>query len=109
MSRATRTVRVQPIPGEALRYWVESWTNATRPHLVDLAEHFGNGSCSCTDFLTRRQPAIVEGKRLFTDATSCRHVTAARRHFTEHTLADMAEMLGGRPKRRDFPQPTTPP
>ena len=93
MSANDRTIRVQPIPGEPLRYYVESWSSPTRPHVVDLAENKGNGACSCKDFVTRRQPAIDAKADLFTRETSCRHVIAARRHFTIHTLTDIAAEL----------------
>lgn len=93
MPRETNTVRVEPIEGEPLRYRVESWSRPNQPHLVDLSLAHGNGACSCTDYVTRRAPAIKAGKPLFTKATSCRHVRMARKHFTVTTLAEMAARL----------------
>lgn len=93
MPRETKTVRVAPIPNEALRYYCESWTSPQRPHLVDLSDHFGNGSCSCKDFITRRQPAIRDGKPLFTQATTCRHIQAAHRYWLKHSLEHAAETI----------------
>ena len=102
MSKADGTIRVQEIQAEPLRYLVESWSDPTRPYLVDLAENHGNGACSCKDFVTRRQPAIRQGSPLFTRATSCRHVVAARKHFTIKTLTDIAAMVKAQEKA---PQP----
>jgi hypothetical protein len=92
-ARTARTVRVDPIYGEPLRYRVESWARPQFPHIVDLSMNKGNGSCSCTDFTTRRQPAIKAGGSLFTRATSCRHVMMARKFFTIATLTEMAVRL----------------
>lgn len=90
MPRSTKTVLVAPIKGEVLRYQVESWEDPEHPHTVDLSLNKGNGACDCRDFITRRGPAIKEGKRLFTRATSCRHVLMARKYFTIATLTEMA-------------------
>lgn len=87
------TVRVDPIPGEVLRYHVQSWSNPNAPHMVDLSLYGGNGECSCRDFTTRRRPAILAGAVLFTRKTSCRHVIAARKYFTQETLGEMARRL----------------
>jgi hypothetical protein len=107
MSRADRTIRVQPIPGEALRFYVESWSSPSRPHIVDLAENQGNGACSCRDFVTRRQPNIDKLMPLFSRETSCRHVIAARRHFTIHTLTDIAREISCQRIIRKNPNATT--
>jgi hypothetical protein len=107
MSRTDRTIRVQPIPGEPLRYYVESWSSPSRPHIVDLAENQGNGACSCRDFVTRRQPNIDKLMPLFSRETSCRHVIAARRHFTIHTLTDIAREISCQRIIRKNPNATT--
>lgn len=93
MPKAQGTIRVQPVAGEALRYLVESWSNPKLPYLVDLSENHGNGACTCKDFQTRRQVAIREGHPLFTRETSCRHLIAARKHFTIQTLTDCAALV----------------
>ena len=86
-------LEVAPIPNEPLRYWVSSQKQGQPPYVVDLSMNEGSGACVCTDFITRRQPAVNMGKQLFTDQTSCKHVRAARNYFTERTLRDMAQML----------------
>ena len=103
-------MKVEPIAGEALRYYVESWSRPKLPYLVDLAENHGNGACSCTDFITRRQIAIRAGSPLFTRETSCRHCIAARKHFTIQTLTHAAALVKQqeRPGHRR-PAPTTSP
>ena len=93
MPQSNGTIRVQPVAGEALRYFVESWSNPKLPYLVDLSENHGNGACTCKDFQTRRQVAIREGHPLFTRETSCRHLIAARKHFTIRTLTDCAALV----------------
>lgn len=86
-------IRVEPIQGEVLRYRVSSSSNPNAPHMVDLSLYGGNGECSCRDFTTRRRPAIREGAELFTRATSCKHVLAARKYFLIETLGEMARRL----------------
>lgn len=93
MPKDKKTVLVKPLQGQALTYEVESWTNPTKPHIVTLTENDGNGYCTCRDFITRRQPAIDNGAKLFTRDTSCRHVIAARNHFLTHTLRDIAQRM----------------
>lgn len=93
MTPAVQLHTVTPIVGECLRYYVSSATNPNAPHMVDLSENHGNGACSCRDWITRRNPAIKAGAPLFTRATSCRHVLAARRYFTIATLTEMAARL----------------
>lgn len=109
MPKSDGTIRVQEIAGEALRYLVESWSNPKLPHLVDLSDHNGNGSCSCTDFVTRRQINIREGADLFTRDTSCRHLVAARKHFTIQTLTQVAAMVKEQEKAPRRPAPTCSP
>ena len=91
MPRETRTVRVEAIPGELMRYRVESWSSAKRPHTVDLLANDGAGECSCADWGTRRGPAIKAGGFPGTAPTMCRHVTAARLHFLNRLLREMAQ------------------
>lgn len=87
MPRASNTVIVAEVPGERMRYRVESWSAENRPHVVDLLAHGGLGECSCTDWQTRRWPLIRDGE---TAGTRCRHVTAARDFFLSQLLARMA-------------------
>lgn len=109
MPKSDGTIRVEAIAGEALRYRIESWTTPKTPHLVDLSENQGNGSCSCRDFITRKGPAIREGAQLFTRDTSCRHLVAARKHFTIQTLGDIAAHIKATEKAPRRPAPTCSP
>ena len=105
MPKSDGTIRVQEVAGEALRYLVESWSDPKRPYLVDLSENHGNGACTCKDFVTRRQVNIREGADLFTRDTSCRHLVAARKHFTIQTLTQVSAMVKDQEKapRRSAP------
>lgn len=91
MPRASRTVRVSSIEGETMRFRVESWSAPQKPHTVDLLAYEGAGECSCTDWSTRRGPAIKHGEPHGTPATCCRHVTAARHYFLNRLLREMAQ------------------
>jgi len=84
---------VTPIQGEALRYRVLSDSDPTLPYTVDLSENWGNGECRCVDFITKRNIAIKDGKKLFTRATTCKHIRDARRYYDIATLTDISEML----------------
>lgn len=83
MSKHDGTVRVQAIPGETMRFHVESWSSPSRPHTVDLLAREGAGECSCKDWQTRRGPAIKRGERA---GIFCKHVLAARRYFLDGLL-----------------------
>lgn len=87
MPRDSQTVIVREIPGEPMRFTVESWAKAREPHLVDLLAHGGLGECSCMDWQIRRWPAIRDGGIV---DTRCRHVIAARSYFLDGLLAEMA-------------------
>ena len=87
MSKADRTVLVSEIPGELMRYHVESWSRPRRPHVVDLLAYGGSGECSCTDWSTRRGPAVKAGESV---GIYCRHVLAARSYFLNGVLSAMA-------------------
>jgi hypothetical protein len=88
MAKIDQTVIVREVPGEEMRFRVESWSNPAQPHTVDLLAYKGAGECSCTDWQTRRWPAIRDGA---TTGTRCRHVIAARSYFLDSLLATMAE------------------
>lgn len=93
MPRSTRTVDIKEIAGERLRYHVESWTSPQRPHLVDLSEYGGRGSCSCKDWQTRRGPLVKAGCALGAPESMCRHVISARHYFTNSILSQIAEIM----------------
>jgi hypothetical protein len=94
MPRSNGTIHVEEVPGELLRYRVESWSNPDEPHLVDLAEHECSGACSCESFSFTKSKAIKEGKPLHTRLTQCRHVRAARRFFAVKLLREIALKRG---------------
>lgn len=93
MSKEDGKINIQPIEGEAMRYLCESWSSKRAPYLVDLSKNYGNGQCSCTDYIARRAPAIRQGAELFTRATSCRHLIAVRKFWAMNTLRDIAEII----------------
>lgn len=108
MPKATSTIKVAPIQGEALRYYVESWTSPQRPHVVDLGAYGGAGECSCKDWQTRRGPIVKAGAKPGAPGSLCKHVMAARTHFTNHMLADLsAEINKHRPQHEHRPSSTT--
>lgn len=107
--------QVSPIPGELMRYYVSSESNRHMPRVVDLAEYQGNGCCLCPDFITRREPAIKKGAPLYSRATLCKHLIAARTYFLNETLKAVSDQLNGTPKMplirlldgSDFAAPST--
>jgi hypothetical protein len=92
MPKATRTVRVQEIPGEPWCFHVESWSRPQQPHRVELLAQDGFGECSCTSWGTRKWPAIRDKtvKVRGTKATECRHVEAARVYKWNQQMRDLA-------------------
>lgn len=96
MPRSTRTVRVTEVPGEPMRYTVESWSS-DKPHLVDLAEHGGRGQCSCKSWQCRNGPVVKAGCKVGDPRSLCRHVVAARTAFTNTTLAGISAALNKTP------------
>jgi hypothetical protein len=86
-------ITVAPIPGEAMRFWASSQRNPAHTYIVDLSENHGSGACQCSDFIARRQPAINDGKELFTDMVSCKHVRAVREYWMKTTLRNIADMV----------------
>ena len=90
-------MKIKEIQHEPLRYWASS-SIRNMTYVVDLSENEGSGSCSCPDYITRRNPAIQQGEELFTRKTSCKHLLAVRKHFLKTTLREMARIInkGGR-------------
>jgi hypothetical protein len=106
MSKEDGKINIQPIEGEAMRFICESWSAKHAPHMVDLSKNYGNGVCSCADYIARRGPAIRQGAELFTRATSCRHLIAVRKFWAMNTLRDIAEIIA---KNEAKPTKTTRP
>jgi hypothetical protein len=103
MPKSTGTIKVKSIPGEPMRFYVESWTNPSEPHLVDLSEHGGRGECSCTDWeilcqcnFKRHGKWIeywgVNGKPN-PDRTMCKHVHVTRVHVLNAHLKEQSAIL----------------
>jgi len=119
MSKNSGTVKVKVIPGEAFRYYVESWQSRTEPHLVDLTSYHGNGRCSCKDFETncwrnmKAQLGIGEDKIVSHEEmehlsrnvrpvwygtpndinplrTTCRHNVICRRYSIDYILKEVS-------------------
>jgi hypothetical protein len=71
-----------PIPtNERYVYEVPSDRQPTRRYRVDLVANAGAGWCSCTDFATRKQPALDAGGEPFTRQCSCKHLRKTWRYF----------------------------
>ena len=72
-------LKIEAIPGEPLRFRVESESGATGAdtYLVDLEEFGGNGQCGCPQFEFRLGKQLKEGKRIGQD-TRCKHIRIAR-------------------------------
>jgi len=67
--------------GESFVYQVASTTRAGRRYRVDITANNGAMWCACTDWSTRRQPALDRGEPRLTRKTTCKHARAALRHF----------------------------
>lgn len=76
---------------ERMTYAVQSRTRKTVEYRVDLLANNGAGFCACTDWATRRSPAITRGEPMGTRLTMCIHVNAARREFLNALLQDLAK------------------
>ena len=86
---------VRELAGE-LSYEVQSETNGNKWYTVFLAENDGGGVCNCTDFSTRRQPALDKGEMVLTNRTACKHIKAAAWHFTRTVLIDITKRNNAR-------------
>lgn len=113
MGAKQKTIKVTEVPGEPMRYWVESWTAGQLPHMVDLAACGGHGDCSCTDAATTvaRNRKLHPGKwndyghpgAINPDRCCCRHVAAARKRFLMTTLpAIAAKIYPPEPNKRPY-------
>src|SRR6185503_8890083 len=91
--------------GDRMVFAVRSRTQPTRFHRVDLLSHGGYAMCSCTDWSTRRGPAIKAGHPPGSRATMCHHVILARRHFLNGLLATMAQSESEQPISAGAPAP----
>ena len=67
--------------GESFVYQVASRSKAGRRYRVDITANKGAMWCACTDWSTRRQPALDRGEPRLTRNTTCKHARAALRYF----------------------------
>ena len=86
-------LEVRPIPGEPLRFHVESVSKPDEPHLVDLAANNGFGACSCQDFELRREDYLTCGAPPLTNRTACCHMRAAFRAFGAWAVRAFAKSI----------------
>jgi hypothetical protein len=103
MGKLMRTVKVQEVPGEPMRFFVESWERPNLPHVVDLAAERGHGGCDCRDYCTTvtRNRKAMPGKWVFYGEpgspnplrTQCRHIAIAQRKHLMTTLPAIAREL----------------
>jgi hypothetical protein len=103
MGKLKRTVKVQEIEGEPMRFRVESWEDPRLYHVVDLSERGGAGECDCRDFTTTctRNWKDNGGKWVHygfpgqpdPERVMCRHIYCARVKFTDTTLRAIAAKL----------------
>lgn len=75
------TPDVEPIEGEAGRYWVHSRSGEAK-YLVDLFENGFVGKCDCKQFQFRIQPDIDRGIKV-NGNQFCYHIKRAERSFCE--------------------------
>ena len=100
---------VIPVPGEPMRYRVQSRTNLSMRYLVDLGEHGKNGWCGCDDFAFHCGPALRANLGKPGKGTRCHHIQVARDWFADTCLEKLkdhlkAETAPSRPTRsaRDY-------
>ncbi len=83
-------------------YSVPSDRNPRVCYRVDLTANNGAGFCSCTDFATRRQPAIDAGEPILTNASTCKHLRRALWQFLREVMPRLADEEQ-KPKRHYSP------
>ena len=77
-------MKVEPIMGETLGFWVQSNSNPEMRHRVDL----GEGACGCASFVCNRAKwAATYGVQF-----RCRHIDAAREYFTNECISKVLEI-----------------
>jgi hypothetical protein len=76
---------------ERMVFLVPSDRNPRIAYRVDLTAQDGAGQCSCTDWSTRRGPALRAGAEPWTEKSLCKHVRRAGRHFLRDLLQAMAK------------------
>lgn len=75
---------VEHIPGEPLRFLVQSRTRRNMKHLVDLEECGFNGACSCENFQMRLLPRLrAERSAAHRRHHRCEHIRRAMEFNSE--------------------------
>ena len=76
---------VRPVPGEPLRYLVQSRSRREIEHLVDLEECGFNGACSCENFQMRCISELRADRRLdrYRRRHRCQHIRRAMEFHAE--------------------------
>ena len=80
---------VEPVYGRPLVYHVASRQRGVHPHLCDLNDFDGQGSCTCSDFCCRCVSNMKRPHEYFTDATMCHHLRKAHAHFMRGVLEEI--------------------
>lgn len=76
-------MKVEPVMGEPLRFWVESESSPGTRHLVDLLE----GACGCASYVcNRRAYAATHGRQW-----RCKHIIAARESALNNYIETVRE------------------
>lgn len=71
-------------------YRVQSDTHPGRFYRIDLLANNGAGQCSCTDYSTRRGPALTSGKPAWTSASTCKHLRRTAWFFMKQLLKELS-------------------
>lgn len=69
-------MRVRPVDGEDLAYFVASRSRPNVEHLVRLDEFDGHGGCGCEDFQFHHQPELERGAKS-SPSLQCEHIKQA--------------------------------
>lgn len=86
---------VHPVPGEPLRFRVDSDRRGIAPYFVDLEANDFVGQCDCPNFRMRMQPKVDEG-----EIARCKHVLRARSFLLDTLIKAIAEAAGPEKKPR---------
>ena len=77
--------KVEPIPGELLRFFVQSRSIPGQRYLVDLESYHFNGQCGCQHFTFGIQPKLNAGART-SPGTRCAHIREAREWLLDNKV-----------------------
>jgi hypothetical protein len=86
--------RIDPVPGEPMRFTVDSESRRGMKFLVDLQANGLAGWCSCEDYEARRAKVQREQPALRTAESRCKHIVAAREWLLDKFLDSLAQVTG---------------